>query len=157
MAKEEFIAILNYLRRKEPFTPAERQKYSVQKQNYIRGIQIARNLKKEDAIKEYKKISFRSEEMRVLSNEIQGKYDAESEIIYNPPEKPIIISDTVTPSKKPKQKYKYAGYVRKATKADRNRFKSLGGKAQRYLDLKTGEEISRRERDKRIYILVTNY
>jgi uncharacterized protein with WD repeat len=156
MAKEEFIAILNYLRRKEPFTPAEKQKYSLQEQNYIRGIQIARNTKKEDAIKEYKKISFRSEEMRVLSNEIQGKYDAESEIIYNPPKKRTIIAGPDGPMK-PKQKYKYAGYVKKATKEDRNRFKSLGGKALRYLDLKTGEEISRRERDKRIYILVTNY
>jgi hypothetical protein len=157
MAKEEFIAILNYLRRKEPFTPAEIQKYSVQKQNYIRGIQIARNINKNGAIKLYEEISLRTEEIRSLSNEIQGKYDAEREIIYNPPEKPIIIVDPPIPPKKPKQKYKYAGYVKKATKADGNRFKSLGGKARRYLDLKTGEEISRRERDKRIYILVTNY
>lgn len=156
MAKEEFIAILNRLRREEPFTPTEKTKYSVQIQNYIRGIQIARNLKKENAIKEYEKISFRTEEMRVLSNEIQGKYDAETEIIYNPPKKPTIIAGPDGPMK-PKQKYKYAGYAKKATKADRNRFKALGGKSQRYLDLKTGEEISRRERDKRIYILVTNY
>lgn len=156
MAKEEFIAILNHLKREEPFTHTEKQKYSVQKQNYIRGIQIARNLKKENAIKEYEKISFRTEEMRVLSNEIQGKYDAEVEIIYNPPKR-LIIDKTKTTATKPKQKYKYAGYAKKATKADKNRFKSLGGKAQRYLDLKTGEEISRRERDKRIYILVTNY
>lgn len=155
MAKEEFIAILNYLRRKEPFTPVEKKKYSVQKQNYIRGIQIARNINKNGAIKLFEEISLRTEEIRALSNEIQGKYDAEKEIIYNPPEKPIIIADP--PPKKPKQKYKYAGYVKKATKADRNRFKSIGGKARRYLDLKTGEEISRRERDKRIYILVTNY
>ena len=156
MAKEEFIAILEKLKKEEPFTPAEKSRYSVQKQNYIRGIQIAQNIKKEDAIKEYKKISLKTEEMRVLSSEIQGKYDAETEIIYNPPEKPIIIAGPDGP-KKPKQKYKYGGYVKKATKEDRERFKSLGGKAQRYLDLKTGEEISRRERDKRIYILVTNY
>jgi hypothetical protein len=157
MAKEEFIAILNRLKWEEPFTTTEKTKYSLQEQNYIRGIQIARNTKKEDAIKEYKKISLRTEEMRALSSEIQGKYDTEREIIYNPPEKPIIIVDPPIPPKKPKQKYKYAGYVKKATKEDRNRFKSLGGKALRYLDLKTGEEISRRERDKRIYILVTNY
>ena len=156
MAKEEFIAILEHLRREEPFSPAEKQRYSVQIQNYIRGIQIARNIKKEDAIKEYNKISLKTEEMRVLSNEIQSKYDAETEIIYDPPEKPIIIVGPDGP-KKPKQKYKYAGYAKKATKEDRNRFKSLGGKSQRYLDLRTGEEISRRERDKRIYILVTNY
>ena len=156
MAREEFIAILEKLKKEEPFTSVEKKKYSVQKQNYIRGIQIARNLKKNDAIKEYEKISLRTEEMRVLSSEIQGKYDAETEIIYNPPEKPIIIAGPDGP-KKPKQKYKYAGYSQKAKKEDRERFKSLGGKAQRYLDLKTGEEISRRERDKRIYILVTNY
>lgn len=156
MAKEEFIAILNYLRRKEPFTPTEKTKYSVQIQNYIRGIQIARNINKNGAIKEYEEISLRTEEMHALSREIQGKYDAETEIIYNPPKKPTIIAGPDGP-KITKQKYKYAGYVKKATKEDRNRFKSLGGKAQRYLDLKTGEEISRRERDKRIYILVTNY
>ena len=157
MAREEFIAILERLRREEPFSPAEKQKYSVQKQNYIRGIQIARNIKKEDAIKEYNKISFKTEEMRAISNEIQVIYDAEAEIIYNPQEKSIIIADPPIPPKKPKQKYKYGGYAKKAKKEDRERFKSLGGKAQRYLDLRTGEEISRRERDKRIYILVTNY
>lgn len=157
MAKEEFIAILEHLRRNEPFSPAEKKKYSVQKQNYIRGIQIARNIKKEDAIKEYKKISLRTEEMRVLSSEIQGKYDAETEIIYNPPKNKWTMINDGGKKEKPKQKYKYAGYAKKAKKEDRNRFKSLGGKAQRYLDLKTGEEISRRERDKRIYILVTNY
>ena len=156
MAKEEFIAILERLRREEPFTPAEKQKYSVQKQNYIRGIQIARNINKNGAIKVYNEISLKTEEMRALSNEIQEKYDAEKEIIYSPPEKPIIIAGPDRP-KKPKQKYKYGGYAKKAKKEDRERFKSLGGKAQRYIDLRTGEEISRRERDKRIYILVTNY
>lgn len=156
MAKEEFIAILEHLRREEPFTEAERSRYSVQKQNYIRGIQIARNIKKEDAIKEYKKISLKTEEMRALSNEIQGKYDAETEIIYNPHKTPPMINGGGK-KPKPKQKYKYGGYAKKATKEDRNRFKPLGGKSQRYLDLKTGEEISRRERDKRLYILVTNY
>lgn len=54
------------------------------------------------------------------------------------------------------RKYKYAGVVLQAKQEDKDRFQRIkeSGSRQRYIDTKTGEDISRRERDKRLAGLI---
>jgi hypothetical protein len=61
------------------------------------------------------------------------------------------------PPKKKKKGYKYAGYISAAKIEDKKRFVVIPGKARHYTDTVTGEEIPRRERDKRVFIIVTTY
>lgn len=72
--------------------------------------------------------------------------------------------DKIKPSKPKKpetgapkgRKYKYAGVVLQAKQEDKDRFQRIKetGSRQRYIDTKTGEDISRRERDKRLAGLI---
>ena len=176
--REKFMHKKRILERTEPFTPKQTKQLTLQQKNYIRGIQIARNIKKSDAIKLYRKSLKDTKLLKNLSSEIQRKY--EIGITIEPPDiqPPIIggyegIEKGKEKKKKRKQKekkkrlkklkkskkesgapvgkkYKYAGKSKKATKKQLSRFKSLPGTARHYIDTRTGEEISRRERDKRL-------
>ena len=170
--REIFLHKKQVLEYNEPFTKKQTKQFTLQQKNYIRGIQIARNIKKSDAIKLYRKSLKDTKLLKKLSLEITG--ESEIGIALEPSElEPPVIGDGVRKgeekekrkeggkkkrkklSKKeygaPKgKKYKYAGKPLKATKKQLSRFKSLGGKSRRYIDTKTGEEISRRERDKRL-------
>jgi len=176
-AREKFLRKRALLQKNQPFTKKENKTFTLQEKNYIRGIQIARNVSKKDAIKLFKK-SRKNENLAIsLSKEIEEKY--KTGIIFKPLEKPPIILESPKKKKEPKKKilkkkkkpkkkiskkkkkpkkkipkkktkYKYAGKSKKATKKQLERFKSLGGTSRRYIDIYTGEEISRRERDKRL-------
>ncbi len=185
MSRNEFLERRAYYQKQSDFTPKEKKELTFQEQNFVRGIQIVREKQKNDAIRHYKRIRKKARaQVKALSIEIQAFYDkpdilgvdnargewwigsrdesddkpailgadnARGEWWTRPGDKSVII----TPQKSPK--YIYATYAKKALLKDRNRFKSLGGTARRYTDLRTGEIISRRERDKRLFILVTNY
>ena len=161
MSRVEFLERRAYYQKQSDFTPKEKKKLNFQEQNFVRGIQIVREIRKNDAIRFYKRIRKKDrQQLKAISLEIQAYYDkpdilgmdkARGEWWTGPGDESVII----TPQKSPK--YIYATYAKKALLKDRNRFKSLGGTARRYTDLRTGEIISRRERDKRLFILVTNY
>ena len=185
MSRVEFLERRAYYQKQSDFTPKEKKKLNFQEQNFVRGIQIVREIRKNDAIRFYKRIRKKDrQQLKAISLEIQAYYDkpdilgmdkARGEWWTGPRDesydKPAILgrdnargewwtrpgdkSVIITPQKSPK--YIYATYAKKALLKDRNRFKSLGGTARRYTDLRTGEIISRRERDKRLFILVTNY
>ena len=161
MSRTEFLERRAYYQKQSDFTPKEKKELTFQEQNFVRGIQIVREKPKNDAIRHYKRIRKKARaQVKALSIEIQAYYDkpdilgmdkARGEWWTGQGDESVII----TPQKS--QKYIYATYAKKALLKDRNRFKSLGGTARRYTDLRTGEIISRRERDKRLFILVTNY
>ena len=156
MSRNEFLARRAYYQQKSDFTKKERSELTFQEQNFVRGIQIIRDMPKNDAIRYYKSIRKRdTEQMKRVSLEIQAFYD-----------KPHILRGFVEPTDtsviipKPPEvptKYEYAGTIQKAKKHDYERFIPIPGKSRKYTDTKTGEIISRRERDKRLYAIVTNY
>ena len=160
----------------QPFTKAQKKGYTIQQQNFIRSIQIARNIDKNEAIKLFKK-SLKSEELsKGLSDEIAKNY--EIGIVYSEPPTSG-IGGIITPpkkeekakipkkpkAKKPKAKkpvgkqkakkgYEYAGINKRATEAQKARFVIVDKKKMRYVDTVSGEQISRRERDKRLSLMV---
>ena len=173
--REKFMHKKQILERTEPFTPKQTKQLTLQEKNYIRGIQIARNIKKSEAIKLFRKTFKDTKLLKNLSDEISRKYETGLTIEPLEIQAPIIegyegIEKGKEKKKKRKQKekkkrfkkskkepgapkgkkYKYAGKSKKATKKQISRFKPLPGPARHYIDTKTGEEISRRERDKRL-------
>jgi len=149
-------ARLNFLHKRsvyeetQPFTPKENKTLSLQQKNYVRGIQIARNVSKKKAISLFKKSKKDSKLTKSLTRSIQKKY--ETGLSFREGKKPLpkIVDRKKKKKSKTKIKYKYAGKPQKASKKQIARFKSLGGTSRRYIDTHTGEEISRRERDKRL-------
>ena len=190
-AREKFLTKRYEYQQKQPFTNPQKKKYTIQQQNFIRSIQIARNIDKNEAIKLFKK-SLKSEELsKGLSDEIAKNY--EIGIVYSEP--PTFgIGGIITPpkkeekaktpkkqkakkpkAKKPKAKtqkakkqkakkpvgkqkakkgYEYAGINKRATEAQKARFVIVDKKKMRYVDTVSGEQISRRERDKRLSLMV---
>ena len=183
--REIFIHKKRILERTEPFTSKQTKQLTLQQRNYIRGIQIARNIKKSDAIKLYRKTFKDTKLLKNLSDEISRKYEVGITIEPLDIQPPIIEGYERIEKKKEKKKekkrekkkkrpkklkkrlkklkkskkekgalkgrkYKYAGKFKKATKKQLARFRILPGSARHYIDIKTGEEISRRERDKRL-------
>ena len=185
-AREKFLKKRYEYQQKQPFTNPQKKKYTIQQQNFIRSIQIARNIDKNEAIKLFKK-SLKSEELsKGLSDEIAKNY--EIGIVYSEPPTSG-IGGIITPpkkeekaktpkkqkAKKPKAKkpaaekpkakkspkkqkakksYEYAGVNKKATEAQKARFVIVDKKKMRYVDTVSGEQISRRERDKRLSLMV---
>ena len=185
-AREKFLMKRYEYQQTQPFTKAQKKGYTIQQQNFIRSIQIARNIDKNEAIKLFKK-SLKSEELsKGLSDEIAKNY--EIGIVYSEP--PTFgIGGIITPpkkeekaktpkkqkakkpkaktqkAKKPKAKkpvgkqkakkgYEYAGINKRATEAQKARFVIVDKKKMRYVDTVSGEQISRRERDKRLSLMV---
>jgi len=146
-ARSKFLHKRSEYEKKQPFTPKENKTLSLQQKNYIRGIQIARNVSKKKAINLFKRSQKDSTLTKSLTRSIQKKY--ETGISFQPEKKPP-PKIAKKKRKKPSKKYIYAGKPQKATKAQIARFKQLGGTSRRYIDTHTGEEISRRERDKRL-------
>ena len=185
-AREKFLMKRYEYQQTQPFTKAQKKGYTIQQQNFIRSIQIARNIDKNEAIKLFKK-SLKSEELsKGLSDEIAKNY--EIGIVYSEPPTSG-IGGIITPpkkeekaktpkkqkakkpkaktqkAKKPKAKkpvgkqkakkgYEYAGVNKKATEAQKARFVIVDKKKMRYVDTVSGEQISRRERDKRLSLMV---
>ena len=190
-AREKFLMKRYEYQQTQPFTKAQKKGYTIQQQNFIRSIQIARNIDKNSAIKLFKK-SLKSEELsKGLSDEIAKNY--EIGIVYSEPPTSG-IGGIITPpkkeekakipkkpkakkpkAKKPKAKkpaaekpkakkspkkqkskksYEYAGVNKKATEAQKARFVIVDKKKMRYVDTVSGEQISRRERDKRLSLMV---
>ena len=165
--QEDFIFKKRMLENKEPFTKKESKQLSLQQKNFIRGIQIARGINKQKAIIQFKKSRKSSSLSSDLSDEIDRKYRMGVKIteiedmdlpVMEPPKKPLKKPKPKKPKpKKPKpekralkgRKYTYAGKLSKKPEKIA-RFKSLGGTARHYIDLRTGEEISKRERDKKL-------
>ena len=185
-AREKFLMKRYEYQQTQPFTKAQKKGYTIQQQNFIRSIQIARDIDKNEAIKLFKK-SLKSEELsKGLSDEIAKNY--EIGIVYSEP--PTFgIGGIITPpkkeekaktpkkqkakkpkaktqkAKKPKAKkpvgkqkakkgYEYAGINKRATEAQKARFVIVDKKKMRYVDTVSGEQISRRERDKRLSLMV---
>jgi len=146
-ARTNFLNKRSEYEQKQPFTQKENKTLSLQQKNYIRGIQIARNVSKKKAINLFKRSQKDSALTKSLTRSIQKKY--ETGISFR---KEIGAPPKITKKKrkKPSKKYIYAGKPQKAIKAQIARFKQLGGTSRRYIDTHTGEEISRRERDKRL-------
>ena len=185
-AREKFLMKRYEYQQTQPFTKAQKKGYTIQQQNFIRSIQIARNIDKNEAIKLFKK-SLKSEELsKGLSDEIAKNY--EIGIVYSEPPTSG-IGGIITPpkkeekaktpkkqkakkpkaktqkAKKPKAKkpvgkqkakkgYEYAGINKRATEAQKARFVIVDKKKMRYVDTVSGEQISRRERDKRLSLMV---
>ena len=185
-AREKFLTKRYEYQQKQPFTNPQKKKYTIQQQNFIRSIQIARDIDKNEAIKLFKK-SLKSEELsKGLSDEIAKNY--EIGIVYREPPTSG-IGGIITPpkkeekaktpkkqkakkpkaktqkAKKPKAKkpvgkqkakkgYEYAGINKRATEAQKARFVIVDKKKMRYVDTVSGEQISRRERDKRLSLMV---
>jgi len=185
-AREKFLTKRYEYQQKQPFTNPQKKKYTIQQQNFIRSIQIARDIDKNEAIKLFKK-SLKSEELsKGLSDEIAKNY--EIGIVYSEPPTSGIGGIIIPPkkeekaktpkkqkakkpkaktqkAKKPKAKkspkkqkakksYEYAGVNKKATEAQKARFVIVDKKKMRYVDTVSGEQISRRERDKRLSLMV---
>lgn len=185
-AREKFLMKRYEYQQTQPFTKAQKKGYTIQQQNFIRSIQIARNIDKNSAIKLFKK-SLKSEELsKGLSDEIAKNY--EIGIVYSepptsgiggiitPPKKEEKVKTPKKPkAKKPKAKkpaaekpkakkspkkqkakkgYEYAGVNKKATEAQKARFVIVDKKKMRYVDIVSGEQIARRERDKRLSLMV---
>lgn len=180
-AREKFLMKRYEYQQTQPFTKAQKKGYTIQQQNFIRSIQIARNIDKNSAIKLFKK-SLKSEELsKGLSDEIAKNY--EIGIVYSEPPTSG-IGGIITPpkkeekaktpkkqkAKKPKAKtqkakkpvgkqkakkgYEYAGINKRATEAQKARFVIVDKKKMRYVDTISGEQIARRERDKRLSLMV---
>ena len=185
-AREKFLMKRYEYQQTQPFTKAQKKGYTIQQQNFIRSIQIARNIDKNEAIKLFKK-SLKSEELsKGLSDEIAKNY--EIGIVYSEPPTSG-IGGIITPpkkeekaktpkkqkakkpkaktqkAKKPKAKkpvgkqkakkgYEYAGINKRATEAQKARFIIVDKKKMRYVDTVSGEQVSRRERDKRLSLMV---
>lgn len=185
-AREKFLMKRYEYQQTQPFTKAQKKGYTIQQQNFIRSIQIARNIDKNSAIKLFKK-SLKSEELsKGLSDEIAKNY--EIGIVYSEPPTSG-IGGIITPpkkeekaktpkkqkakkpkaktqkAKKPKAKkpvgkqkakkgYEYAGINKRATEAQKARFVIVDKKKMRYVDTVSGEQVSRRERDKRLSLMV---
>ena len=141
--RQEFINHLKWLDENQPFTDIEHATYSVQQKNFIRGIQIANRKTKKEAIKEFKKIRGKKDRIQRTRDRIQESYDGRIVIAGKAPLKQVYV---------PKPKYEYKGVVKKAVPEVVSRYvvDRTSGKTRRYIDTQTGENISRRERDKRI-------
>ena len=168
--REDFLHRKRILERTQPFTKTQSKQLSLQQKNFIRGIQIARGVNKTEAIKLFKKSRKSSSLSTDLSNEINRTSAMGDRIVEIPDMDLPVMEQPKKPPKKEKKKlkkhvpkkkskpekralkgkkYTYAGKLSK--KPERKaRFKSLGGTARHYIDLRTGEEISKRERDKRL-------
>ena len=161
MSKKEFLARRSYYQQKGDFTQKEKKDFTFQEQNFIRGIQVVRDVSKNDAIKFYRKIRKRDkEQLKRVSIEIQSFYDKPHIYKEFGGTKPDTDNGVIVFPKDEKEatkKYAYVGVTKKALQKDINRFINLGGKKRNYRDSKTGEIISRRERDKRLYVLTTNH
>ena len=56
MSRVEFLELRAYYQKQSDFTPKEKKKLNFQEQNFVRGIQIVREIRKNDAIRFYKRI-----------------------------------------------------------------------------------------------------
>ena len=135
------------MRKNNPLHLKKTKSLSLQQKNYIRGIQIARNVSKKKAINLFKRSQKDSTLTKSLTRSIQKKYETGISFKKDVGAPPKIKKKK---GKKPSKKYIYAGKPQKASKAQIARFKVISGKSRRYIDTHTGEEISRRERDKRL-------
>lgn len=149
-SRDAFIRKLRALEKKEPFTKSEREKYNFQQRNFIRGIQVARGLGKKEGIQEYKKIAGKKSKIKSVSREIRAKYDGREDYIPKVRVRKVINK---TGQKVEKREYIYKGKTKTANKSLVERFvrdKDSPPSKRRYIDRLTGENISRRERDKRL-------
>lgn len=156
-ARERFLNRRSQIQKQQPFTPKEDRDLSPQQKNFVRGIQVARHNSKKEAIRLFRKSQKSKTLSKSLSKDIDQKYKTGTSIteyqekITKPPKlKPSKKPKKPKKLKKPKTRYKYRGVTKKATKKQIARFRSLGETSRRYIDTYTGEEISRRERDKRL-------
>lgn len=148
----KFLSKLVNLEKEEPFTQGEREKYTFQQRNFIRGIQIAKNCKKEDGIKEFKRIQGKKALIKKQGDDIQAMYDGRKAFKTRAP-KARVCKPIKTTGKKEKKTYIYKGITKRADKVLIDRFvrdTKSSPSSRRYIDRLSGESISRRERDKRI-------
>lgn len=139
--REQYYKEVSKIEKEEPFTPIEKKKYNNSQKEFIRAIQVTRGMRKQDAIRHYKK--------NVTGNKAAIKREAElfkrrytGRVDFR--RKAVLKTEV-------ERGYQYAGVVSEAPKSLKNRFKpDYSTSARRYRDTVTGEVISRRERDKRI-------
>lgn len=145
-SKLQFKLRLAKLEKEEPFTPRERKNYSFQTRNFIRGIQLTRGVNKRRGIEIYEGIKGKKTKIRKAAKDICELYSGKKK--FKIPAKAEPVKDIAG---KTKIRYEYKGAPKKAPKSLIDRFKpDYSTTARRYIDRQTGENISRRERDKRI-------
>lgn len=146
----------------QPFTERQKNKYTIQDQNFIRYIQVCYNISKREAIKrfnQYNKDLIKNKEKRnefrlSLSEQYEGliKYQ-------HRPKNYVELYDSGNKKFLEKfgegKKYKYPKSKLIIPKEVEERFIMVNKKSRRYLDTFTGQEISRRQHDKIVTQLST--
>ncbi len=139
--REQYYKEVTKLERAEPFTERERKEFNNSQKEFIRAIQITRGMKKQEAIRHYKK--------NVTGNKAAIKREAE--LFKRRYTGRVDFRRKASLKRETKRGYQYAGVINDAPKSLKNRFEpDYSTSARRYRDTVTGEVISRRERDKRI-------
>ena len=145
-----------YYEDRQPFTDRQKKKYTVQDRNFIRYIQTIYNISKKEAIKRFTKYNSEIVQNKEKRNNfwisLKDQYENLIKFQKRPTEYNRIFADGNKKflkeyGEKPKgYKYKLKNYI--IPTGLKERFKLIDKKSRRYLDTETGEEISRRKRDK---------
>lgn len=139
---------------REPFLQSELNMFSKSDRNFIRGIQVARGYTKPRAIRYFRDTYGDRNSIRAIGARLQALSDR-GVVIYSSEElrerRRAVKIEQQTPKPGKKYRYEYAGQtdVPLSIKS-RYQVDKKSGTARRYIDTETGENISRRERDKRL-------
>ena len=159
--KENFIR----LNRDEPFTDAQKEKYTNNERNFINYMQVQFKITRENALRYYEiyknDIITNAQKRKDFQKSIKDMYEGllmyqnATDSDFNKQSENIAYNGNIEFKRNYIYKYKNAFGDLKIKKETKDRFILLDKKSRRYLDTVTGKEISRRARDKLVIELST--
>jgi hypothetical protein len=162
MSKKLFKKRMKQYEEIEPFTKTQTKRYSFQELNFIRAIQVTRRTSLKETIKTYNETKRKDKEsMRDLSSEVSiaselktPRFGIKQKRKIKKPKTKKDKKDKKDEKSDKKRVYEFKGKTKNAPQKIKDRFITQKGTTRNYYDSKTGEIISRRERDRRISTLI---